>query len=116
MYAFWTGPDGKPNQIGVYPDETANHGILFGYAFEATATRDRANSSMPQYRHPHSFFFSGVPYSQSTPVPNAPIISQNYTDFAAVKPDPAKTWAKTASLNPKTLPTCHLFDPPATAN
>jgi hypothetical protein len=51
-------------------------------------------------------------------VPNAPIVSQNYTDFAMVRPDPATTWAQVESRDPAKLEACHLFDdkePPAPA-
>jgi hypothetical protein len=47
--------------------------------------------------------------------PNAPIVSQNYTDFAMVKPDAAKTWAQVSGLDPATLPACQLFNPPSNA-
>jgi hypothetical protein len=53
-----------------------------------------------------------MPYLPQVPLPNAPIISQNYTDFAMLKPDPAKTWAKVQNLDPRTLPKCQLFKPP----
>jgi len=107
-YSFWVTLVGNYVQTGVVPDQTSNKDILFGYAFDATPTPDRVDKSVPPYRHPQSFFFSGVP----TPVPNAPIVSQNYTDFAMVHPDPAKTWAQVAGLDPKTLPECQLFKPP----
>jgi hypothetical protein len=116
-YSFWIGGDsGKPIQTGVSPDQTLNGGIMFGYAFESASTPDRADPAAAPYRHPQSFYFSGVYNSQEpTMPPDAPIVSQNYTDFAMVKPDPAKTWDQVAKLDPKTLPACRLFNPPNAA-
>ncbi len=57
------------------------------------------------FRQPQSFYFSGYPLA---PV-NAPIISQNYTDFAVVQPDSAVTWDQVAGLDPATLPRCQLY-------
>ncbi|MDR3507460.1 MAG: hypothetical protein P4L64_06140 [Caulobacteraceae bacterium] len=114
-YSFWVGQSGKPIQTGVSPDQTANGGIMFGYGFDSNATPDRVNKRAAPYRHPQSFYFSGVPYMPQLPQPNAPIVSQNYTDFAMTRPDPAKTWAQVAGLDPKTLPKCQLFNPPAVA-
>ncbi len=99
-------------QIGVSPDQTDAEGVMFGYAFDARPTPDRVDHLAAPYRHPHSFYFSGVPYLPRVPSPNAPIISQNYTDFAMVKPDPAATWAKVRELDPARLPKCQLFRPP----
>jgi hypothetical protein len=107
-YSIWITPKGKIIQTGAAPDQTQAPGILFGYAFESTATPDRVEKTLAPYRHPQSFYFSGVP----APVPNAPIVSQNYTDFAMVRPEPAKTWAQVSGLDPATLPKCQLFDPP----
>ena len=114
-YSFWIGADGKPYQIGVSPDQTANHGVLFGYAFYAKPTPDRVDKSADAYLHPQSFYFSGVPYSLKVPLPNAPIVSQNYTDFAMIRPDPMRTWNTVAHIDPKSLPDCRLFNPPAGA-
>ena len=101
-YSFWvSGSDGKVVQTGASPDRTKDHAILFGYGFEA----DAAGRMMPQ-----SFYFSGYPLAPA----NAPIVSQNYTDFAASRPDPA-IWSELAGLDPHTLPACQLFDPPAQA-
>ena len=58
---------------------------------------------------PQSFYFSGYPL----PPANAPIVSQNYTDWAPTQPDPARTWDQVSGLDPATLPECQLFDPPA---
>ena len=107
-YSFWTNSEaGKPPmQVGVSPDRTADGGILFGYAFNSTWQPDAAEKSAKPYRHPHSFYFSGYP---GTP-PNAPIVSQNYTEFAMIRPDPAKTWDLVANLSQGLeLPTCKLF-------
>jgi hypothetical protein len=46
---------------------------------------------------------------------NAPIVSQNYTNFAMIKPDPKTTWDQVNKLDPKTLPACQLFNPPSGA-
>jgi hypothetical protein len=76
--------------------------ILFGYAFY------KKPSGQPPYRHPQSFYFSG-----DTSVANAPIVSQNYTNFRIAKPDPAQTWAQVAAMCPANPPPCQLFEPPA---
>jgi hypothetical protein len=114
-YAFWIGEDGKPMQTGVIPDRTLNRGILFGYAFDSQPTVDRRDKTAAPYRHPHSFYFSGMPYMPDVPLPNAPIISQNYTDFAMIKPERAATWAKVEELDPKSVPKCQLYNPPSSA-
>ena len=103
-YSFWVdGTSGKPIQVGVQPDRTADRAIMFGYGF---APQDTGGEQMPQ-----SFYFSGYPL----PPANAPIVSQNYTDFRVEKPDPAETWDQVNSLDPNTLPLCQLFDPPQQA-
>jgi hypothetical protein len=112
-YSFWVQQDGSIIHTGATPDETADGGILFGYAFDSRPTPDRVDKRAAAYRHPHSFYFSGVPQLSGVPLPNAPIVSQNYTDFAMVRPDPAKTWAQVSKLDPGELPACHLFNPPA---
>ena len=81
---------------------------MFGYGFMSKATPDRVDKSPKPYRHPQSFYFSGYPLSP----PDAPIVSQNYTDFAMTRPDPKKTWEQVSGLDPKTLPACQLFNPP----
>jgi len=101
-YSFWVdAASGKPIQTGASPDQTANGAILFGYAFQANA----AGKMMPQ-----SFYFSGYPL----PPANAPIVSQNYTNFSETQPDPTQTWDQVAGLDPETLPACQLFNPPST--
>lgn len=98
-YSFWvSSADGKPVQVGVKPDRTRDQDIMFGYGF---APKD--GKIMPQ-----SFYFSGYPL----PPANAPFVSQNYTDFKVVKPDPAATWDQVNKLDPSSLPQCQLFDPP----
>ncbi|MBV8687960.1 MAG: hypothetical protein JOZ90_16895 [Alphaproteobacteria bacterium] len=97
-YSFWVGADGKPFQTGVKPDQTANQGILFGYAFAPV------NGQM----QPQSFYFSGFPLDP----PNAPFVSQNYTNWQPTKPDPAKTWAQVSGLDPKQLPACQVMGTP----
>jgi len=114
-YSFWVSQSGAIMQTGAAPDQTQNGGILFGYAFDSQPTPDRVDKNEPPYRHPQSFYFSGVPRLPQVPLPNAPIVSQNYTDLAIVRPDPAATWAQVASLDPAKLPACQLFDPPAAA-
>jgi len=109
-YSFWIGAgSGKPIQVGVSPDRTNDQAIMFGYGFMSKPTRDRVDRAAPPYRHPQSFYFSGYP----RPPANAPIVSQNYTNFAIIKPDPKKTWDLVSNLDPKTLPQCQLFSPPA---
>ena len=100
-YSFWiSGATGKPIQTGASPDRTADQAILFGYAF---APKSGA-------LEPSSFYFSGYPL----PPANAPIVSQNYTNWTPTKPDPATTWAQVENIDPDTLPLCQLFDPPST--
>jgi hypothetical protein len=111
-YSFWVdGSSGRPIQVGVSPDRTNDHAIMFGYAFARRATPDRVDKSAKPYRHPQSFYFSGYPL----PPANAPIVSQNYTDFAMVRPNPKTTWDLVSKLDPKTLPQCQLFNPPSAA-
>lgn len=80
-------------------------GPLFGYAFEKTPTPDSYDPSAPPYRHPQSFFFSGDPGSP----PDAPIVSQNYSNFRMQKPDPAKTWAQVPEMCTPRPEWCCLF-------
>jgi hypothetical protein len=111
-YSFWVdAASGKPIQTGVSPDRTNDQAIMFGYAFLSQPAPDRVDKSAKSYRHPQSFYFSGFPL---TP-PNAPIVSQNYTNFAMVRPDAKKTWDQVSKLDPKTLPACQLFNPPNAA-
>ena len=70
---------------------------MFGYAFDSRPTPDRVDRSAAPYRHPQSFYFSGFP----KPPANAPIVSQNYTNFAMIKPDPKTTWDQVNKLDPK---------------
>ena len=112
-YSFWIdAASGKPVQVGVSPDRTADGDIMFGYAFNSTPSFDPVRKTLAPYRLPQSFYFSGFPL----PPANAPMVSQNYTDFAMVQPDPAQTWDQVAGLDPNTLPNCHLFDPPPADN
>jgi hypothetical protein len=109
-YSFWVeAASGKPIQVGVSPDRTADQAIMFGYGFMSSATPDRVDKSAKPYRHPQSFYFSGYPL----PPANAPMVSQNYTNLAMVKPDPKSTWDLVSKLDSKTLPQCQLFNPPA---
>ncbi|MBP2300806.1 hypothetical protein [Azospirillum picis] len=136
-YSIWVGNAGGPAQTGASPDQTANQGILFGYAFNAKATAEgdgltdepyryppgtspaagkpaaSAGAETEPYRHPQSFYFSGVPYSEKTKLPNAPIVSQNYTNFAQLRPDPAKTWDLVGKMCVGPIPDCQLFNRPA---
>lgn len=98
-YSFWVSAEnGRPVQTGVKPDRTMDGNIMFGYGFAP-----KNGEMLPQ-----SFYFSGYPL----PPANAPIVSQNYTDFRVERPDPAKTWDKVSGLAPESLPLCQLFDPP----
>jgi hypothetical protein len=111
-YSFWIDHNsGKPIQAGVSPDRTSDQAIMFGYAFMSQPAPDRVDKSAAPYRHPQSFYFSGSTHAP----PDGPIVSQNYTDFAMVKPDPKTTWDTVSKLDPKTLPPCQLFNPPAAA-
>jgi hypothetical protein len=111
-YSFWVdAASGKPIQTGVSPDRTNDGAIMFGYAFMSEPSRDRVDKKAPPYRHPQSFYFSGFPVAPA----NAPIVSQNYTNFAMIRPDPKKTWNQVNKLDPKTLPACQLFSPPQAA-
>jgi hypothetical protein len=104
-YSFWVSRSGGgPVQTGVAPDRTAQGDIMFGYAFEALPRPDAADPTAAPYRHPHSFYFSGSPQA------NAPIVSQNYLDFAMRRPDPKLTWDQVRDLKPGDLPRCNLFN------
>jgi hypothetical protein len=110
-YSFWTNPDTTkpPIQVGASPDRTADGAVLFGYAFESELKQDGVNQAAPPFRRPHSFFFSVFPL---TP-PNAPMVSQNFRDFAMVRPDPAETWDLVAkfSAGNEIIAACNLFGP-----
>jgi len=109
-YSFWVAAStGKPIQVGVSPDRTNDQAIMFGYGFMSKATADRVDKSAKPYRHPQSFYFSGYPL----PPANAPMVSQNYTNFAMVRPDPKTTWDLVSKRDPKSLPQCQLFNPPS---
>ena len=82
---------------------------MFGYAFESGAKPDRIDRYARAYRPPQSLYFSGYPLAPA----NAPIVSQNYTNFAMIRPDPKKTWDIVSNIDPKTLPVCQLFQPPS---
>jgi hypothetical protein len=111
-YSFWTSPEeGKPPiQIGVSPDRTADGAVLFGYAFESEWRPDSADTSAPPYRHPQSFYFSGYPGNP----PNAPMVSQNYTEFAMIRPDPEQTWDLVTKFSggKGIVAACSLFSSP----
>jgi hypothetical protein len=111
-YSFWASGDDKkpPIQTGASPDRTADGGILFGYAFNSAFEPDSFNRSAAPYRHPHSFYFSGYPGSP----PDAPIISQNFTEFAMIRANPAETWDLVArfSRGKEVLPVCNLYGSP----
>lgn len=107
-YSFWTSPEQcqPPIQVGARPDRTADRAILFGYAFESEPRPDSYDTLAAPYRHPQSFYFSGYPLSP----PDAPIVTQIYTEFAMIRPDPAKTWDLVkAFADGKPIPTCNLF-------
>lgn len=118
-YSFWVAvSDGKVLQAGAAPTLSPDNAILFGYGFAPAkpAGKGKPGGAL----QPSSFYFSGYPYPPppgSTPPGGppyfAPFVSQNYTDWKPVKPDPAKTWAQVAGLDVKTLPACQLFDPPS---
>lgn len=92
--------------IQAYSRVVGQQKILFGYAFYKTATSDNpSDPKAPRYRHPQSFFFSGYPLAP----PDAPIVSQNYTNFRADRPDPAKTWDRVAEMCTPNPGWCCLF-------
>jgi hypothetical protein len=80
-------------------------GILFGYAFYKDPQPDGHDKKAAAYRHPQSFYFSGYPPDP----PNAPIVSQNYTNFSMKRPDPAQTWDQVAKMCPARPGWCCLF-------
>ena len=82
-------------------------GIWFAYAFYKDQWLDKDK----QYLQPQSFYFSGSP----TDPPEAPFVSQNYSNFHIKKPDPGKTWHQVRQMCPANPPPCQLFDPPAPA-
>lgn len=79
-------------------------GILFGYAFYKKPAPDSYDKSAAPYRHPQSFYFSGSP----TIPPNAPIVSQNYTNFRMEKPK-SETWDEVARICSPEPEWCCLF-------
>ena len=81
--------------------------ILFGYAFQKEATPDIYDSKAAPYRHPQSFYFSGVPVLDGKPF--APIVSQNYEGFRMEQPSPKDTWDQVAQMCSATPPWCCLF-------
>lgn len=85
------------------------HDILFGYAFFKQPAPDTYDRSAPPYRHPQSFFFSGFFMPNADVPPNAPIVSQNYTNFRMQKPDPRQTWAQVSERCTGEIPWCCLF-------
>lgn len=92
--------------IQAYSRLVGKQQILFGYSFYKEATADDpANPKSPKYRHPQSFFFSGYPLDP----PNAPIVSQNYTNFVARKPDPRTTWDQVPRMCSPNPGWCCLF-------
>lgn len=81
--------------------------ILFGYAFESNYRTDDEFPHSEAYRHPYAFYFSG----SNAPVPNAPIVSQNYRNFLAKSPEPENTWDLVAKQCAAPIPDCALFVP-----
>ena len=99
---------GRVKDIQAYSLTTpgpGNEPILFEYAFEKAYRADKKAPEAGSYRHPFAFYFSG---STEDP-PNAPIVTQNYTDFSAIKPDPARTWDLVAKMCRGKIPDCELF-------
>jgi hypothetical protein len=87
------------------PGEDAK--TLFGYAFYKNPTPDSFNKTAEPYRHPQSFYFSG---DRGNP-PNAPLVSQNYTNFRMEKPD-STIWSEVDTLVKETpqINNCCLFN------
>ncbi len=93
--------------IQAYAMEVGPQRILFGYAFEKEARPDLSvTPPTSPYQHPQSFYFSGYPL----PPVNAPIVSQNYTNFRAERPDPSQTWMKVYEMCSPNPGWCCLFD------
>ena len=82
--------------------------ILFAYAFYKTPEPDSFDGTAAPYRHPQSFYFSGVPELPSGK-PFAPIVSQNYYNFRMERPAPTDTWDRVAQMCSATPPWCCLF-------
>jgi hypothetical protein len=81
-------------------------GILFGYAFYKDPQPDSFDKEAAPYRHPQSFYFAGYPPDP----PDAPIVSQNYTNFSMRRPDPGATWDQVARMCPAQPKWCCLFE------
>jgi hypothetical protein len=114
-YSLWaSSEDNKPPiQTGASPVRTADGAVLFGYAFHSDWKPDVVDPTATPYRHPHSFYFSGMP----TNPPNAPIVSQYFTKFAMIKPDPEKTWDLVRVMaGGKEIPACNLIGGPNNAS
>lgn len=79
--------------------------IRIGYAFNKQATPDTFDRKAAPYRHPQSFYFPGNPVDP----PNAPVVSQNYTNFRMEKPDPDETWNQVAKMCPVKPQWCCIF-------
>jgi hypothetical protein len=77
-------------------------GILFGYAFYSDATSDFYNTSLPPYKHPQSFYFSGDPDF-------APMVTQNFMNFRAERPR-NQVWQEVIEKCPPQPEWCCLFD------
>lgn len=109
---YSSADSGRVDGIQAYSLTTPGPGgapILFGYAFESEYRTDDGIQGQQAYRHPFAFYFSGSPL---TP-PNAPIVTQNYTNFSAIPPDPAQTWDLVGQMCTGVLPACALFNPPS---
>jgi hypothetical protein len=92
------------NSLQAYSILLGEQQILFGYAFDKNPTLDSVDPKAEKYRHPQSFYFSGYP---ETP-PNAPIVSQNYTNFRMERPA-SEIWSKVAEIVPSNPGSCCLF-------
>lgn len=95
------------NSLQAYSIRVPERGqkILFGYAFDKNPTPDSFDKTAEPYRHPQSFYFSG---ERQNP-PNAPMVSQNYTNFRMEKPN-SKIWSEVAEMVPPNPEACCLFD------
>lgn len=98
-----------PN-VQAYSLRTPGSGILFGYAFNTTYTKDDAENRTEDeaYRHPNQFYFSGYPGKPA----RAPIVTQIYTNFQSVPPNATETWDMVGQMcTAQPLPKCALFNP-----
>ena len=99
------------NSLQAYSIRVPERGqkILFGYAFNNNPTLNPLDQTAAPYRHPQSFYFSGYFSGDPKDPPNAPIVSQNYTNFHVEQPA-SKIWNEVAKMVPPNPKECCLFE------